>query len=57
MKIILIFLYMTRRLGDSSRWIGGIQLFLIFTMGPLAGRFFDRGYLYVRFDQSGEEII
>ena len=26
-------------------------------MGPLAGRFFDRGYLYVRFDQSGEEII
>lgn len=32
----------------ASRWIGGIQIFLNFSLGILTGRLFDRGYLCVR---------
>lgn len=30
-----------------SRWIGGIQIFLVFSSGIFAGRLVDRGYLSV----------
>ncbi|KXN84421.1 60S ribosomal protein L27-A, partial [Leucoagaricus sp. SymC.cos] len=39
--------YLTDYSPTDIGWIGGIQLFLIFTMGTLTGRLFDRGYLYV----------
>jgi len=34
------------------RWIGGVQLFLTFSLGAITGRLFDRGYLYVSFGSS-----
>ena len=34
------------------RWIGGIQLFMTFSLGAITGRLFDRGYLYVGFESS-----
>ena len=41
------------------RWIGGIQLFLIFSLGAITGRLFDRGYLYVGFESGslGYDLI
>ncbi|KAF5350618.1 hypothetical protein D9756_008639 [Leucocoprinus leucothites] len=38
--------YLTESSPTQIGWIGGIQLFLIFTMGLLTGRLFDRGYFH-----------
>jgi len=41
---------------SSNRWIGGVQIFLNFSLGAITGKIFDRGYLYVPFVDSPHSI-
>ncbi|KAF9011756.1 hypothetical protein BDQ17DRAFT_1344765 [Cyathus striatus] len=37
-------IYLTNYTPDKIGWIGGTQIFLLFSLGALSGRLFDRGY-------------